>query len=822
MVSSDRRSFSRSAWLIQVMPSLMACSIPAAASSSRLRVPWSSEKPSSSCSSTRWPKASLSSPSFWRTRLASSSLSAPGVVAIFSKLAQVRRWLDSKLRISSTDGIATKSVAANCMDTSAILNSRLASESTEAASTPSNAFVTSFCPVVNDTPLTRKPMTGMSAIPMMRVRTETDAIAFARDWIMVVLPMTGVLCGLDVFEELPDLGVEAFGFGREGIGEILDAGSGGAGIGGGAGDTAHRRGAAARLGGGAVDALGDLRHRAVLLLDGDRDRGGNRGDLVDDGVDLLDRLGGVGDGGLDVADLTGDLFGGLGGLPGQRLHLGGNHRKAAPGLAGARRLDGGVEREQVGLSGNRLDQAHHLADAGGGVAELGHGADGAARLADRARGHFRGAVRLAGNLADRGGQLLDRGGGGGDVAGGETDPALGGAGFGGDGIGGAVELVGGALQPLSGVAHARQRLVDRRLEAGDGGGDHLAAVLAFAVGGGLALRQPLAFEHGVAEHDDGARHGAELVLGPGGGDVRGGVAGGEPRHRLRQAVERPRDAAPDQPAERQTNQNRPATNKDDGPARVRLRAGKRRSRRGGALLRGREDRMRLRDQLLAGVGDLLERALDVLIVPVPLRQRRRVVLYAPRKLLLQFGLRRKAAQDRFELAELLEEQFPGRARLVESILRFLAPHGEQRPQEFLAIGLADPGHAFIDGLLDPGGGLVEPLAGALVLGEAELFLLLDEMAEGELELAELLAHPLGIVLVERAGRGGDLLEVGPGQKVVGLETADQLDGRHRDKVGGGELHGHERDLELAACIGKYGSSLDPVERVRYVLLSGRE
>ena len=95
----------------------------------------------------------------------------------------------------------------------------------------------------------------------------------------------------------------------------------------------------------------------------------------------------------------------------------------------------------------------------------------------------------------------------------------------------------------------RQRLVDRHLEAGDGGGDDLAAVLALAVGGGLALRQPFAFDHGVAEHDDGARHGAELVLGLGGGDVRGGVAGGEPRHRLRQAVERPRDAAADQPAE---------------------------------------------------------------------------------------------------------------------------------------------------------------------------------------------------------------------------------------------------------------------------------
>ena len=41
--------------------------------------------------------------------------------------------------------------------------------------------------------------------------------------------------------------------------------------------------------------------------------------------------------------------------------------KPLPGLARARRLDGGVEREQVGLSGDRLDEADHLADAGRGV-----------------------------------------------------------------------------------------------------------------------------------------------------------------------------------------------------------------------------------------------------------------------------------------------------------------------------------------------------------------------------------------------------------------------------------------------------------------------
>jgi len=48
----------------QVIPSLIAFSIPAAASFRRCRVPRSSVKPSSVCSSVRYPKVSLSSPSF--------------------------------------------------------------------------------------------------------------------------------------------------------------------------------------------------------------------------------------------------------------------------------------------------------------------------------------------------------------------------------------------------------------------------------------------------------------------------------------------------------------------------------------------------------------------------------------------------------------------------------------------------------------------------------------------------------------------------------------------------------------------------------------
>ena len=68
---------------------------------------------------------------------------------------------------------------------------------------------------------------------------------------------------------------------------------------------------------------------------------------------------------LDAGDLLADLAGGLRGLLGQRLHLGGDDRKAAAGFAGARRLDGGVERQQIGLAGDGVDQFDDVADAGG-------------------------------------------------------------------------------------------------------------------------------------------------------------------------------------------------------------------------------------------------------------------------------------------------------------------------------------------------------------------------------------------------------------------------------------------------------------------------
>ena len=57
---------------------------------------------------------------------------------------------------------------------------------------------------------------------------------------------------------------------------------------------------------------------------------------------------------LQLFDELVDLAGGRTGTLGQLAYLVGNHGEAAAALAGARRLDGGVECQQVGLIGDAL------------------------------------------------------------------------------------------------------------------------------------------------------------------------------------------------------------------------------------------------------------------------------------------------------------------------------------------------------------------------------------------------------------------------------------------------------------------------------------
>ena len=102
-----------------------------------------------------------------------------------------------------------------------------------------------------------------------------------------------------------------------------------------------------------------------------------------------------------AGDLLGDFFRRLGGLRGEVLHFRCDDREAAAGVSRARRLYRCIEREQVGLRRDRLDQADDGADAlaGRGQAfDLGGGAFG---------GRACGAYRL-GRLPHLAGDLLDR------------------------------------------------------------------------------------------------------------------------------------------------------------------------------------------------------------------------------------------------------------------------------------------------------------------------------------------------------------------------------------------------------------------------------
>ena len=114
---------------------------------------------------------------------------------------------------------------------------------------------------------------------------------------------------------------------------------------------------------GDLDAARDFRRGGALLGDGGGDGAADIADFADDMFDRGDRLDRAHGGALHAGDLRGDFLGGAAGLPGQRLHLAGHHGEAAPGLARARRLDGGVERQQIGLLGDVGDELDHVADA---------------------------------------------------------------------------------------------------------------------------------------------------------------------------------------------------------------------------------------------------------------------------------------------------------------------------------------------------------------------------------------------------------------------------------------------------------------------------
>ena len=68
--------------------------------------------------------------------------------------------------------------------------------------------------------------------------------------------------------------------------------------------------------------------------------------------------------------MLGDFFGRLGRLGCKRLHLGSHDSESFAGFASARCFDGGIQCKQIGLSGDRLNQAYYFADAAGRGTEL--------------------------------------------------------------------------------------------------------------------------------------------------------------------------------------------------------------------------------------------------------------------------------------------------------------------------------------------------------------------------------------------------------------------------------------------------------------------
>jgi len=89
------------------------------------------------------------------------------------------------------------------------------------------------------------------------------------------------------------------------------------------------------------------------------------------------------------------------GLRGKRLDLRRNHRKAFAGFTRARRLDGSVERQEVGLRGNLGDKPDHRPDPLGRLVERAHGLVGALGVGDRRTCHLKAARGLMANLVDR-------------------------------------------------------------------------------------------------------------------------------------------------------------------------------------------------------------------------------------------------------------------------------------------------------------------------------------------------------------------------------------------------------------------------------------
>ena len=106
-----------------------------------------------------------------------------------------------------------------------------------------------------------------------------------------------------------------------------------------------------------------------------------------------------------------DFLGGHLAAFGQFAHLGGHHGKALAVLAGAGGFDGGVQRQQIGLVGDVVDDADARGDFLHGVAGATYGLAAFSGFFRGLGGHAVGDAGVFGVLGNRGGDLLNAGGG---------------------------------------------------------------------------------------------------------------------------------------------------------------------------------------------------------------------------------------------------------------------------------------------------------------------------------------------------------------------------------------------------------------------------
>ena len=231
--------------------------------------------------------------------------------------------------------------------------------------------------------------------------------------------------------------------------------------------------------------------------------------------------------------------------PDERLDLARDDREAAAGVAGARRLDGGVERQQIGLLGDVGDELDDVADAPGGLVELLDGGVGPLGLADRLGGDGVRLRDLTIDLGHRGGQFVGRGR---DVAnvlrrfrgcrGGAAGPAR-------RGVGGCRQLPRRGQHLVGDAAELGQRRFHVGAERDDFGRHLLLAAGARLGVVDHRMAEFLVLAHRVLKHRDRSRQRADLVAALAVGNVHARGAGRDLFRHPGDPLQRLRDRAPD-------------------------------------------------------------------------------------------------------------------------------------------------------------------------------------------------------------------------------------------------------------------------------------